>query len=130
MMWILKRQFADKDPQAHSRRTESETVHSQHHTRQWQGNYGFDRVMSTRGIDPFEQKQREVETELENYYGRNGHPRGYDSPSRGPRSTGFDRVGSYGGGPPPWLSFAELMQWQRDHGNTSQERGLNHRSRR
>ena len=128
MMWILKQQFADKDPQAHSRRTEPRTVHSQHHSRHWQGNYGSDRVMSTTGIDPFELRQRELDTEIEIHQSRNGHPRprlalrellGYNRHRCATRSMGFGQVESHEGGSPPRLEFAELLRWQRDHGNVS-----------
>ena len=75
--------------------------------------------MSTMGIDPFELKQWELDTEIENYHSRNGPRRGYDSSSRAVRSTAFDQVESYEGGSPRRLEFAELLQWQRDHGSMS-----------
>lgn len=112
MMWTLNRKFANENPQAHSRQTESRTVHSQHHSRHWQGSHGSGRVTSTMGIDPFELRRRELDAEIDDHLRRNGHP-------RGSRSTGFDRVNSNRSGPPPWLSYAELLQWQRDHRNAS-----------
>ena len=122
-MWILEQQFADKDPQAHSRRTGSGTgsgtAHSQPHRRQWQANYVPERVRSTMSIDPFELRQRELDTEIENHHSRNGHVRRYNVPSRAARSTGFDQSDSHEGGPPRWLTFAEFSQWQRDHGDKS-----------
>ena len=115
-MWILKRKVADKDSQAHSRRTESRAEHSQHHSRHRQGSYGSGRATSTAGVDPFELRKRELDAKIENDQNLNGHPRGYDSPTRATRSRGFDQVEAHDVGPPPWLSFKELMDWQRRNG--------------
>ena len=86
------------------------------------------------GIDPFELKQREVDTEIENYLDRNGHPRGYNSPRlelrellgynrhrHATRSTGLCQVEWYEGVSPHRVEFADLLQGQRDHGNVSHD---------
>ena len=104
--------------------------------------------MSTMGIDPFELKQWELDTEIENYHSRNGPRRGYDNFSRATRSTGFDQVDSYEGEPTPRLAqLRELLGYSRHrcatrstsfdmqdsynpHWHRGQEGGVGHKSRR
>ena len=74
--------------------------------------------MSTMGIDPFDLKQWELDTKIEDSHRRNGHGWGYDSPSRARKPTGFDRVESYEGEPRPRLELRYLLQRQRDEGNS------------